>query len=189
MSFFKLLLLIAIFGIFTYYIFYTVHYYSFCTFARLKNNYLIEERKEIYAMLCESTFKDYSNHYIMRYSLDLVYSLISKTRFSPHDLEDLKSFLHKTTISKMKSELYILKTVHLGFYLLLLYFLVIKFPKIVIDIVLYFFDKLLIIIFLILVAEIILNMYLDIHFDLFKMLRLVYDYLPFDYFFRALKFL
>jgi hypothetical protein len=177
-----MMLIFGIFFTFFYYILYTLPYYRFCNYAKLKNDLIIVETKQIYSDLCNSTFKEYSNHSIMKYSINSIYSLISKTELSNEEREDLANFVHNTPISKMRKDLYILKFVFLSFYLIMLYYLVLKLPRILINILLFFIDKLLVFIFFIRVVEVLLNMYMDINLDLIEVYKWLYNYIhiPFN---------
>jgi hypothetical protein len=177
--------MMLIFGIFCslfYYILYIIPYFRFCNYAKLKNDFIIDERKKVYSDLCNSTFKEYSNHSIIKYSINTIYSLISKTELSDEEREDLANFVQTTPINKMKKELYILKFVFLSFYLMILYYLVLILPRILINILLFFLDKLLVFIFFIRVVEVLLNMYMDINLDLMEVYDWLYNYIhiPFN---------
>jgi hypothetical protein len=162
-----------------FYIFSTRHYYTYCTYAKIIDNYLVkEEFKEQYLMLCESTFKNYSNHSIMKYSIDILYYLFTKVELSPEENNRLKIYISNVNYYSMKLELKILKTVHLGLYSMILYFLIVVLPKKLIAIILFIINKLLFVIFLIFMAEAVLNLYMDINVDIIWLAKIIYGYLP-----------
>ena len=182
MSIFKTLILILLVTFCIAYIFYTRNYYVYCNYAKKTNNYLVkEELTELYILLCESTFKDYSNHTIMKYSLDILYSIFTSENFSEFEKDRLSIFISTTNFSNMKYELKVLKSVHLVFYMMVLYALVIYLPKFLINLLLYIIDKLLFVLFLVLVSEAVLNLYMDLQIDLILVVKMIYSYLPLNW--------
>ncbi len=182
MSIFNTLILILLVTFCISYIFYTRNYYVYCNYAKTTNDYLVkEENKELYILLCESTFKDYSHHTIMKYSIDFLYSIFTSENFSESERFRLSLFIFTNNFSNMKYELKVLKSVHLIFYMMVLYALVIYLPKFLISLLLFIIDKLLCVLFLVLVSEAVLNLYMDLRIDLIWVMKMIYGYLPLNW--------
>jgi hypothetical protein len=179
MSLLKSLIVALIVFLCVFYIFITRHYYIYCSYAKRMDNYLVkEELKEQYTLLCESAFKDYSHHSIMKYSLDTLYYIFAKVDFSEQESTRLTAYIANVNYYSMKLELKILKSIHLVFYMIVLYFLIVVLPKKLIDFILFIINKLLFVFFLILIGEAVLNLYMDLQVDLIWLIKFIYGYLP-----------
>ncbi len=176
MSVVKLCLLSLIISLCIYYILSTRKYYTYCTNAKRYSNYMVEEDKQdLYMSLCNSVFKNYSNHTIMRYSIEVFYSIFYSQE---PNLEEIKAYILSKRFSTMNYEMKILKQVHFIFYLIILYLLVIDLPKLLIKFIMFFVDKILLVFFIILIFESVLNIFMDFDVDIMKILLFIYSYLP-----------
>lgn len=176
MSVVKACLLLLAISLCIYYILSTRKYYTYCVNAKRYSNYMVEEdKKELYMSLCDNVFKNYSNHTIMRYSIEIFYSLFNSKEPSQ---EEIKAFILTKSFSKMNYDLKILKQVHFIFYLIVLYLLVVYLPKLLIKFIMFFVDKILYVFFIILIFESVLNIYMDFDVDILKILLFIYSYLP-----------
>lgn len=177
MSFLRNILLLAFFVFLIYYIIDTREYYKYCKYANMKNDYIIEKDKKFLELLCKSTFKDFSQHSIMNFSINLIYSFIDTTNLDESYRDRIGSLLNNT--DKMQRELYFLKIVHVAYCTFLLYYIVLKVPSILISIMQFLIEKFLFIIFCLLVIEIIINVFVDLNFDSIGWLRWLYSLFPF----------
>lgn len=187
MSLFKAVVLFTLSLLCLAYMCYTRQYYLYCAHSRMKNDYMVNnEIKELYTVLCNDVFRDYSDHSVLKYSLDIVYSLIINLDLSEQEYNGLKFFIKNTNYYNMKFELKALKIVHFAFYMLVLYIVIILLPRMLIDLLLYLFDKLLLIVFGVLIMEAVLNMYLDVNVDILRILQKLGNYFPLRLFGGAL---
>jgi len=135
--------------------------------------------KEFYVQICDDVFKEYSNHSIMRYSLELVYSFI--VNFSDKPDPNIQEFINTKSFHNMKYELKTLKFVHFIFYLAILYVFVIIGPKLFMNLFLYFVDKLLYLFFIVLIIEGVANLYMDLNIDIVSTTRNLFSFLPINF--------
>ena len=184
MIFAKASLFVLLLSICMSYMYISRDYYIYCTISKKENNYLIKNEIEFYSQLCHGVFKDYSNNLLMKYSIELFYSNIfdDQIELSPYERNEIQKFADKLNPIETKNNLRILKFVHFIFYLLNLYMTVVQIPKILIDILLYFLDKLQYIFLIIFILEGILNAYFDYNFNLMGSIFKLFSYLPFNYF-------
>jgi hypothetical protein len=180
MSFYKTSLLILAMSFCIGYMFYTRQYFSYCQYAKSTGDYMVDDdKKEFYMQICEDAFKDYSNHTIMKYSLELIYSFFVYNERS-RDI-NLEKFIQTKSFANIKFELKTLKFIHFAFYLIVLYFLIICAPRLILDICLYFVDKLLFLFFIILLAEGVANLYMDVNIDVMGLTKKLYSFLPINF--------
>lgn len=170
------------------YIYYTSNYYNYCRYAKITNDYLVEDEWQIvYKDLCSSIYKDYSDHTIMNYSLFSIYSLITDGHLNPYQLEKFRAKLAKTNYYSLKIEFKVLQVIHILFYFIILYFLIVVIPNKLIYFVLYFMDKGLFLILLIFMFEGIVNIYFDMNVDILSYLLFAYNYIPIGFIFTYAK--
>lgn len=181
MSQFKPLLLILFILFFVIYIRLTKDYFLYCNHAKQTGDYLVkEDMRDYYADLCRNTFVDYSNHSIMRYSLNVIYSVFITKHNSELEAKRLRKVITKTNYYSLKMELRALKFLHLIFYCLLLYILVIILPKYLIRILIAILEKIFLLIFLLLICEAFLNLYLDLGVDFLGIIHILTNYISID---------
>jgi hypothetical protein len=170
------------------YIYYTSNYYNYCRYGKITNDYLVEDEwQDIYKDLCSSIYKDYSGHTIMNYSLFSIYSLITDGHLNPYQIEKLRKKMGRTNYYSLKIEFKILQIIHILFYFIVLYFLVVAIPKKIIYLLLYFIDKVLFIIMFVFMLEGVVNIYFDINIDILNYIKFAYTYLPIGYIYTYIR--
>jgi hypothetical protein len=116
--------------------------------------------------ICKEFFTDYSNHTIMRYTLDKLNKIIYGDE--KNEINDAYIIHHcsRMDLQTLKYVLHTIKFIHLFAYSSILYLIIITLPNIIVQVIMYIFNRVLIIIFVILLIEAFLIMYVSIDTDL-----------------------
>jgi hypothetical protein len=157
----------------------TKHYYIYCTYAKISSDYMVEEElKPMYFELCNDVFKDYSKHSLMKYSLEFIYSMFVNINLSEREYTMMKQFINTSSVYSMRIEMKTLKLVHITFYFLVLFIAIVCLPRILVELLFYLIDKVLVIFFVILIVEAVLNLYMDMNLDIMKLIKGLVNYIP-----------
>jgi hypothetical protein len=166
------------------YIFITRDYYNYCQYATyFKNDNDVDlEKREIYLNFCNDVFKDYSKHSILKFSFGFFYPDISKNvKIDERELLTYKIFLKEMNSYSVRMEFRILQIVHFIYYILILYTFFVSFARILLNIIMYLIDKILILLFFIMIVEGIIIMFLGLDLDIIKIIKLSINFLPFNF--------
>lgn len=170
------------------YLYITKSYHSYCKYAQKTNDYLVKDTsKELYKELCHGVFKDFNNHSIMKYSLNSVYTIMGANSFDDYQIMKMRKKLNTTNYSSLKAEFRTLQIVHLVFYFFILYLVVLWIPGIIINLLSFFMNKFMFLVFILLLVEGFANLYMDLNVDIFRIMRSGFNYLPTGFIFGSLK--
>ncbi len=117
--------------------------------------------------LCKDFYVDYSNHTLMKNTLGKLDELIYNQNYHSEDLEYNSIFIKTLNPNSTKLSLLLMKFVHIILYALIMYLIVITFPNLTVQIVTFVFNKLLLIVFLIIIVEAVLTFYTPFSLDIF----------------------
>jgi len=166
------------------YILITRDYYNYCQYTTYLNDDLDVdyEKREIYLNFCNSVFKDYSKHSILKFSFGFFYPDYPKTnKIEERELLTYRNFLKEMNSYRVRMDFRILQIVHFIYYILILYTFVVSFARILLNIIIYLIDKILILLFVIMIVEGIIIIFLGLDLDIIKIIKLSINFLPFNF--------
>ena len=122
----------------------------------------------------------------MRYTLNKINEFIYANSDLDIDEETVKNYLDSINIHNLKYTLYMIKFIHLFIYSSILYFIIISVPNLIVRFTLWIFNWILLIIFVILLVEAFLKIYLQYDTDVIGLLdKDIYakymEYIPVTY--------
>jgi hypothetical protein len=196
---YNILISTFIFACCLFYIKYNETFYRFCitnsVFEKIndetrKNSFPFElsespsflKRLERLEKYCHDANIRYESHTIMRLTINKINQFILSSE--PLDKELFEMFVIRSDPTNLKLALWVLKFIHIGLYISVLYIGIIVVPNYLAQLALSLVNKLLLFIFFILLGEAVLKIYFNWEMDFIKFVdKQVYlsyvDYLPF----------
>ena len=142
---------------------YTHVYFRYCDYSLKTENYLVSQDKvPLYSALCKEMYRDYSNHTLLKTTINLFYDLFKENHI---DTREFEYMINSIDYYSLKNYLKVLKLIHFFIYGIILYLLVLKFPIYFIKIVKYFLSKILLIVFFFVIIDAAAKIFLDIDID------------------------
>jgi hypothetical protein len=147
------------------------------------NDYLIKQDNiEEYRNLCQKILQ-YSDHSLIKLILTFFYEKATY-EMSSEQKQILTNWINSQNVYSLKLEIQIIKFCHILLYILILYVLLQVIPPLIFNMLLYIAQNMFFIIFIALIIEAVLNLYLGIRLDMTKSLLFVKNL--FDFYIRPL---
>ena len=147
---------------------------SFFIESQSENNNTIiridDKKYESIKHICKEFFTDYSNHTIMKFTINRFNNLIYSSLNDEITEEFLDNFISNNEPHNLKYILHSIKFIHLFAYSSLLYLIIVSLPNIIAQILLYLFNRALLVIFAVLLIEAFLKIYFSVDSDVVALL-------------------
>jgi hypothetical protein len=145
---------------------YTHIYYRYCNYSLKTDSYLVSQDKvNMYSELCKEMYRDYSNHTLLRKSINIFYDFMNETY---SDIKEIEYSINSIDFYSLKNYLRLLKSTHFLIYIIFSYVIILKFPIYCINLFKYLFSKILLILFFCFIIDALAKIFLDIDIDLFQ---------------------
>lgn len=160
-----------------------IDYYSYCKLAQYKKDLFEKnEKSKEFGVLCNDIFKDFSDHNLLKFSLNFVYNIMRPEYAFQHmsDESAIKIIddVETSYMGTLKYNLKIFKFLNFAFYVMVIYIIFVILPDILTKIVIFILNKCLFILFLFFVAEGFLNFYTNVKINSINIVSTFLNYMP-----------
>ena len=160
---YQVLLTIVTIVLCTFYMGYTLVYYKYCDYSLNTGNYFVMENKTVlYSELCKEMYRDYSNHTLLKKTLNKFYEVFKSANI---DEKELEYSINNIEFNYLKNLMRILKFIHLIVYGVVIYLLIVIFPIYFLQITKYVMSKFLFVIFITFIIDAVAKIFFDVNLD------------------------
>ena len=149
-----------------------------------------KEKLESFNHTCQNFYTDYSNHTVMKYTINnFIKVFYSERKYS--NIKIIENIINKTELGDIQLILALIKLVFLFAYVSLLYLIIVIMPSKLVNLILSIMNKVLYVFFEFLLVEGIIRVYLNIDMDIIHFIEThrsqVSDFMPVYYIIHLFK--
>ena len=151
---------------------------------------LDKEKFESFNHTCHNVYTDYSNHTVMKYTINnFIKVFYSERKYS--NIKIIENIINKTELGDIQLILALIKLIFLFVYVSLLYLIIVIMPSKLVNLILSIMNKVLYVFFEFLLVEGIIRVYLNIDMDIIHFIEThrsqVSDFMPVYYIIHFFK--